>query len=189
MREYGYLFLLIASSETRGRRLLQGCQHALVAESRALVAHRYCTRAAAEAYEVALSEAEFAARNDFGCFLLDWQQKELRFGLGVEVDRWLDGGLNVVALGSAQLIEAARRRYRHHLRVVYAPGGKDPRAWLERVLENKRIGFRQLGLGLDGAEQWTGPIDGLQLDEDMGLAIRQLSAWVQSPTPPAQVAA
>lgn len=188
MRDYGYLFLLIASSEVRGRRILEGCQTALGVADRALIAHRYSTRVDAAPYEVPLSDAEFAARAEFGCFLLDWEQSQLRFGLGVELDRWLDGGLNVLAVAHPSSVEAARRRYGAHLRVVYAPGGKDPRRWLDRVLSPRQAKVRQLGLGFADTHGFGGAIEGLTLDEDYPQAIAQLTAWVQQDDPPALAA-
>lgn len=189
MREFGYLFLLIPSSDARGQKLLQGCRNALSISDRALVAHRYSTRDADQAFEVPLSQAEFSARHEYGCFILEWQQKDLNFGLGVEVDRWLDGGLNVLTLASSSLIEAARRRYQHHSRVVYAPGGKDPSAWLERVLEQRRPNVRQLGLGFEDTQTLAGPVDGLRLSADCDKAVQQLSGWMRLNAPPALVAA
>ncbi|MGJ8671112.1 MAG: hypothetical protein ACSHXK_16635 [Oceanococcus sp.] len=189
MREFGYLFLLIPSSEGRGRKVLQGCQQALSLQDRALIAHRYSTRKKNEKFEVPLSEAEFEARQEYGCFILDWQHRDVKFGLGVEVDRWLDGGLNVLAVASAALVETARRRYRHHTRVVYAPGGKDPSAWLERVRVARNPKVRQLGLGFEDTQTIVGPIEGLRLSEDTNKAIDQLSGWMKLNSPPALVAA
>ena len=189
MREFGYLFLLIPSSEGRGRKLLQGCQQALRLQDRALIAHRYSTRRSGENFEVPLSEAEFEARQDYGCFILDWQYRDVQFGLGVEVDRWLDGGLNVLTMASSSLIEAARRRYRHHTRVVYAPGGKDPAAWLERMLDSRHPNVRQLGLGFEDTQTLVGPIEGLRLSQDIDKATQQLSGWMRLNSPPALVAA
>ena len=188
MREFGYLFLLIPSSEGRGRKLLQGCQQALQMQDRALIAHRYSTRKGGEKFEVALSEGEFEARQDYGCFILDWQYRDVRFGLGVEVDRWLDGGLNVLAMASSTLVEAARRRYRHHTRVVYAPGGKDPTAWLERMLEARHPKVSQLGLGFEDTQTIIGPVEGLRLSADIHKATSQLSGWMRLNSPPALAA-
>ncbi|ORE86208.1 ribose 1,5-bisphosphokinase [Oceanococcus atlanticus] len=189
MREYGFLFLLIASSEARGRRLMHGCQQALQVKDRALIAHRYTDRATAEDFELALPATDFDARREYGCFMLDWSHKETRFGLGVEVDRWLDGGLNVLCQASTGLIEPARRRYRHHTRVVYAPGGKDPMAWLERMLERRNPKVRQLGLGFEDTQTLNGPIEGLRLSSDVERAVTQLSGWMRLNSPPALVAA
>ncbi len=189
MREYGYLFLLVASNEKRGLKLLNGCQKALTTGDRALVAHRYSTRMTAEAYEVALSDDEFDARNDFGCFVLDWQTKDIRFALGVEVDRWLDGGLNVLCLASAAAIEAARMRYRHHVRVVFAPGVSANPGWLDRLIKDRRVRFRQLGLGFEESPGVEEGVDGLQLDAQLDLAVEQLISWVQLKTPPAMAVA
>lgn len=189
MREFGYLFLLIPSSEGRGRKLLQGCQKALEPRDRALIAHRYSTRGNSEPFEVTLSRPEFEARQDYGCFILDWSYRDVRFALGVEVDRWLDGGLNVLAVATPALVETARRRYRHHSRVVYAPGGRDPSAWLERVLERPRPRVSQLGLGFEDTQTLVGPIEGLRLSADLDKAIRQLSGWMRLKAPPELAAA
>lgn len=186
LREYGFLFLLVASNEKRGRKLLNGCQQALHADDRALVAHRYSTRSSAEAYEVGLSETEFDARNEFGCFVLDWAHRGVNYALGVEVDRWLDGGLNVVCLAAPGAIEAARRRWRHHVRVVYAPGASSSPLWLRR-LGTERAGTQQLGFGFGPGQ--AAATDGLSLDTNLDLATRQLSGWLRLSRPPAMVAA
>ena len=189
MREFGYLFLLIASSEQRGRNLLRGVQKSLQIQDRALIAHRYSTRSTSESFEVPLSGRDFSARQEYGCFMLDWQQHDLRFGLGVEVDRWLDGGLNVLSLASTGLIEPARRRYGHHTRVVYAPSGKDPQAWLEKISQPRPAKVSQLGLGFEDTQTLFGPIEGLRLSADLDRAIHQLSGWMRLQSPPALVAA
>lgn len=189
MREYGFLFLLIASSDARARRLMHGCQQALQLKDRALIAHRYTTRSAAEDFELALPETDFDARREYGCFMLDWNHRNNRYGLGVEIDRWLDGGLNVLCHASSSLIEPARRRYRHHTRVVYAPGGQDPMAWLERMLERRSPKVRQLGLGFEDTQTLAGPIEGLRLSADIDRAVTQLSGWMRLNSPPALVAA
>lgn len=189
MREFGYLFLLIPSSEGRGLQLLQACQQNLAPEDRALIAHRYSTRDQSQAFEVLLSEPEFQARLDYGCFILDWQHKGVDFGLGVEVDRWLDGGLNVLAMASSSLIETARRRYRQHTRVVYAPGGKDPASWLERVMQSPNPRVSQLGLGFEDTQTLFGPIEGLRLSADLDKASAQLSGWMRLQSPPELAAA
>jgi ribose 1,5-bisphosphokinase len=79
----------------RMRTLLQPCD-------RIIVAHRYITRAADAGGEnhVALSTPEFLQRRDAGCFALHWQSHGLHYGIGREVELWLDLGLRVLANGS-----------------------------------------------------------------------------------------
>lgn len=187
MREYGFLFLLVASNEKRGRKLLHGCQQALNADDRALVAHRYSTRGQAEPYEVGLSEQEYDARNEFGCFVLDWSHKGERFALGVEVDRWLDGGLNAVCLAAPEAVDGARRRWGHHVRVVYAPSASTSPLWLRRLRADRSPTNGQLGFAFERPSAAEG--DGLKLDANLDVAIQQLSGWLQSSRPPVMAAA
>jgi ribose 1,5-bisphosphokinase len=75
-------------------------------------AHRYITRPARQDAEnhIALSEAEFDIRHQAGWFALSWHSHGLRYGIGCEIDLWLDSGCTVVVNGSrAYLAEAAGR--------------------------------------------------------------------------------
>ncbi|WMY76813.1 ribose 1,5-bisphosphokinase [Buttiauxella selenatireducens] len=78
-----------------------------------LVAHRYITRAADAGCEnhVALSEKEFTQRQQQGLFALCWQAHHQRYGVGIELDIWLDSGFDVVVNGSRQHLAQARARY------------------------------------------------------------------------------
>lgn len=78
-----------------------------------LVAHRYITRAADAGCEnhIALSEKEFALRQQQGLFALNWQAHHQCYGVGVELDIWLDSGFDVVVNGSRQYLAQARARY------------------------------------------------------------------------------
>lgn len=81
--------------------------------NRLQVAHRYITRAADAGCEnhVALSEKEFALRQEQGLFALSWQAHHQSYGVGVELDIWLEAGFDVVVNGSRQHLKQARRRY------------------------------------------------------------------------------
>ncbi|RWR02249.1 ribonucleoside-triphosphate reductase [[Pantoea] beijingensis] len=78
-----------------------------------LVAHRYITRPANAGGEnhVALSEVEFLRRRAKGLFALDWQAHQHYYALGIEVDLWLEQGMDVVVNGSRQQLTAACQRY------------------------------------------------------------------------------
>ncbi|WP_437178382.1 ribose 1,5-bisphosphokinase [Buttiauxella gaviniae] len=78
-----------------------------------LVAHRYITRAADAGCEnhIALSEKEFAQREKQGLFALCWQAHHQSYGVGIELDIWLDTGFDVVVNGSRQHLAQARARY------------------------------------------------------------------------------
>lgn len=78
-----------------------------------LIAHRYITRAADAGCEnhVALSEKEFTQRRQQGLFALSWQAHHQSYGIGVELDLWLESDIDVVVNGSRQHLKQARERY------------------------------------------------------------------------------
>lgn len=77
-----------------------------------LVAHRYITRdSGASEDALRLSVDEFARRAALGCFALRWASHGLHYGIGIEVDTWLDGGAAVIVNGSRAHLAEAHRRY------------------------------------------------------------------------------
>ncbi|MGB7803826.1 ribose 1,5-bisphosphokinase [Buttiauxella sp.] len=78
-----------------------------------LVAHRYITRPYDTGCEnhIALSEKEFTQRQQQGLFALCWQAHHQCYGVGIELDIWLDSGFDVVVNGSRQHLAQARARY------------------------------------------------------------------------------
>lgn len=81
--------------------------------NRLLIAHRYITRAADAGCEnhISLSEKEFTQRVEQGLFALSWQAHHQSYGIGVELDLWLESGIDVVVNGSRQHLKQARERY------------------------------------------------------------------------------
>ncbi|WP_144159945.1 phosphonate metabolism protein/1,5-bisphosphokinase (PRPP-forming) PhnN [Paraburkholderia sp. BCC1885] len=84
-----------------------------------LFAHRYITRPSGngEAH-VELSVEEFEVRSALGLFALEWSSHGLRYGIGIEIDLWLERGCTVVINGSREYLEQTLRRY-PALDVVY----------------------------------------------------------------------
>ncbi len=76
-------------------------------------AHRYITRPVRPNDEnhVALSEIEFALRVRYGCMAMHWASHNHCYGIGIEVDRWLACGLDVVVSGSREYLPHALARY------------------------------------------------------------------------------
>ncbi|CNI68511.1 ribose 1%2C5-bisphosphokinase [Yersinia frederiksenii] len=81
------------------------------------VAHRYITREAHAGAEnhIALSEREFLLRAKQGLFALFWQAHQHHYGIGIEIDIWLQHGLDVVVNGSRAYLPEAEQRYHHQL--------------------------------------------------------------------------
>lgn len=71
-----------------------------------LYAHRYITRHAAAGGEnhIELSEREFLFRKKMGLFSVDWQAHQHYYGVGNEIDSWIDQGLDVVINGSREYL-------------------------------------------------------------------------------------
>ncbi len=97
----GHLYYIIGASGVGKDSLLNYARPFL---SRAPVAfsHRYITRPVELGGEnhIHLSNVEFLNRQQYGCFLFSWQSHSLHYGIGQEVQDWLDRGLNVVVNGS-----------------------------------------------------------------------------------------
>lgn len=85
----------------------------LCTESSICFAHRYITRPAGAGGEnhVELTEEEFTARCQAGLFALHWESHELRYGIGIELNQWLDKGVTVVVNGSREYLREAWNRY------------------------------------------------------------------------------
>lgn len=79
----------------------------------AAFAHRYITRPAQAGGEnhVFLHPDEFHARLERGLFALNWDSHGFRYGLGHEIDGWMEAGLNVVMNGSRAHLPRAAERY------------------------------------------------------------------------------
>ena len=100
-----------------------------------LFAHRYITRPAKQGNEnhVYISPEEFSLRKDKGLFALDWTSHGLSYGIGREIDTWMDKGLDVVVNGSRQYLPVAAERYPNLVTVVIEA---DPEIIRQR-LENR----------------------------------------------------
>ena len=85
-----------------------------------LFAHRYITRPFTEGSEnhVAVTVEEFRSRKDGGLFALDWESHGLYYGIGIEIEGWMDRGFHVVVNGSRQYLPIARERYPELIPIV-----------------------------------------------------------------------
>jgi len=109
----GTLFYLIGASGSGKDSLLAGCRERLSPDQHCCVAHRYITRAPGVGGEnhVQLSPEEFQMRDKFGLFAMQWQSHGYRYGIGSEINGWLDRGLNVLVNGSREYLPQALAQY------------------------------------------------------------------------------
>ena len=85
----------------------------LPAEAPVVFAHRYITRPADAGGEnhVSLSRDEFQLRLSRGLFALSWESHGFAYGVGREIDIWMEAGLSVVVNGSRGALPAALKAY------------------------------------------------------------------------------
>lgn len=106
------LVYLMGASGSGKDTLLRLLRSGLRAGEPVLVAHRYITRdSGATEDALRLSVDEFARRAALGCFALRWASHGLHYGIGIEVDTWLEGGAAVIINGSRAHLGEAHRRY------------------------------------------------------------------------------
>jgi len=110
-RGHGLVYVMGASGSGKDT-LLRHVAARLREDDPILIAHRYITRAgSAHEASLELSREEFARRVALGCFALHWQGHGLHYGIGIEIDAWLEQGRAVVVNGSRAHLAAAARRY------------------------------------------------------------------------------
>jgi ribose 1,5-bisphosphokinase len=109
----GTLFYLVGPSGAGKDALLTSAREQLAASVPVLFAHRYITRDSQAGGEnhIALTPAEFAQRRQLGLFAMNWQSHQHDYGIGVEIDAWLEAGAHVVVNGSREYLPHASERY------------------------------------------------------------------------------
>ena len=140
----GRLFYVVRASGVGKDGLLDYARRQLSNTHPIMFAHRYITRPAARGsdYEVALSEGEFALRKRHGLFVMDWESRGLRYGIGNEVNYWLAMGMSVVVKGSRTYLGEALRAY-PDMTVIWVVA--EPEAVELRASRRSRDSGRQSG--------------------------------------------
>ncbi|POY54153.1 ribose 1,5-bisphosphokinase [Pectobacterium versatile] len=120
---------------------------------RLLVAHRYITRPAEIQGEnhIALTPEEFAIRQQLGLFALSWQAHECHYGIGIEIDDWLQRGNDVIVNGSRAYLTQARERYGNTLFPICLTVSAS--ALRERLRARGRESEQQIATRLQRAEE------------------------------------
>lgn len=109
----GKLFYLMGASGSGKDALLQGCRHRLQHSHQAFIAHRYITRAADAGGEnhIHLTESEFQLRINTQMFALHWASHGHLYGIGKEVEIWVNSGINVIINGSREYLPQAQKKH------------------------------------------------------------------------------
>jgi ribose 1,5-bisphosphokinase len=130
----GTLFYVVGASGAGKDSLMTYARARLGGRSAVFFAHRYITRPTDVGGEnhVAINRAEFARMKELDLFALDWESHGCCYGLGREIDLWLERGANVVMNGSRGFLQEASSRYRNLCVVLVEVSPAILRARLEK---------------------------------------------------------
>jgi ribose 1,5-bisphosphokinase len=108
----GRLFYVVGASGVGKDSLIAYARERLADSERIVFAHRYITRVPQPGGEnhIELTETEFAQRERLGLFAMIWESHGYRYGVGLEIDVWLERGLTVIVNGSRDYVSSARQR-------------------------------------------------------------------------------
>lgn len=103
------IFYVIGASGSGKDSLIQYARQHLPETTDVAFAHRYITRPADAGGEnhVELNEAEFETRLKHHCFSMHWHSHGLLYGIGHEIEDWVNRGINVVVNGSREYFAKA----------------------------------------------------------------------------------
>ena len=107
------LFYVIGASGAGKDTLMNFARTQLNGRDKVIFAHRYITRPPFTGNEnhIYLAEEEFKARIDDGLFSLYWESHAQYYGIGAEINIWMEKGFNVVVNGSRQYLPVAQGLY------------------------------------------------------------------------------
>jgi ribose 1,5-bisphosphokinase len=107
------LFYVIGASGAGKDTLMNFARTRLSGSDKVIFAHRYITRLPFTGNEnhVYLPEQEFKLRISEGLFSLHWESHGQYYGIGAEINMWMEKGFNVVVNGSRQYLPVAQKLY------------------------------------------------------------------------------
>lgn len=164
----GHLFYVVGPSGAGKDSLLRYARERLADKQRLVFAHRYITRTADAGGEnhVALSEAEFAARIEGATFAMHWRSHGHSYGIGVEIESWLEQGLDVVISGSREHLAEASLRY-PDMTVIWIEAS--PQTLRSRLAARGREDFVAMESRLSRATRFTPREDAIVIRNDSTL--------------------
>jgi ribose 1,5-bisphosphokinase len=137
------LYYVIGPSGAGKDSLLNYARQHMESSTAVVFAHRYITRPADAGGEnhVSLSQAEFVCRAQMGCFAMQWYCHNNWYGIGVEINQWLEMGLKVVVNGSRAYLENALQKYPRLIPVVVSAS---PQILRQRLMGRGRESIEEI---------------------------------------------
>lgn len=113
MADQSSLFYVIGASGAGKDSVMHYARERLTNDTPVFFAHRYITRPVELTGEnhISLNNEEFDSRLCNGCFAMHWHSHDLKYGIGIEINQWLENGVNVVMNGSRAYLEKAMLNY------------------------------------------------------------------------------
>ena len=107
------LYYLIGASGSGKDSLIRYARTHMPDSAPIVFTHRYITRQADAGGEnhVALNEKEFLSRQKNQCFAMSWYSHNTHYGIGIEINQWLEKDLSVVVNGSRAYLDEASKSY------------------------------------------------------------------------------
>jgi len=107
------LFYVIGASGAGKDTLINYARTRINGSEKVIFTHRYITRPPFTGNEnhISLSHEEFLTRRDAGLFALNWESHGNYYGIGQEINSWMQNGFNVVVNGSREYLPIARQMY------------------------------------------------------------------------------
>jgi ribose 1,5-bisphosphokinase len=105
------LFYIIGPSGAGKDTLINYARKMINGSENVIFAHRYITRPPYTGNEnhICLSNEEFQHRVNANLFAMHWESHGNFYGIGREIDSWMESGFNVVVNGSRQYLPVARQ--------------------------------------------------------------------------------
>jgi ribose 1,5-bisphosphokinase len=109
----GKLYYIIGASGAGKDTLINYARTQIDGNENVIFAHRYITRPPFTGSEnhISLSKEEFQQRVKANLFALHWASHGNFYGIGREINTWIESGFNVVVNGSREYLPVARQRY------------------------------------------------------------------------------
>ena len=147
----GPLFYLMGASGVGKDSLLGYLRSHQTADRPMAIPQRFITRPASAGGEphIELSTPAFLERLQAGGFAMHWQSHGYHYGIGIEIDQFLDRGCPVVINGSRHYLETAQRLY-SNLCPVLVTASHDQ--LLQRLLSRGRESAKAIEQRLQRAE-------------------------------------
>jgi ribose 1,5-bisphosphokinase len=137
------LYYVIGPSGAGKDSLLNYARQHMGSSTAVVFAHRYITRPADAGGEnhISLSREEFNCRARMGCFAMQWYSHNTWYGIGVEINQWLEMGLKVVVNGSRAYLDNALQKYPRLIPVIISA---PPETLRQRLLARGRENIEEI---------------------------------------------